>query len=541
MDFVCEFHENAVLPKAVTASFLTLVPKKDHPQGLFDYRPICLIGSLYKILSKLLANRLKQVLGKLISRCQSAFLPQRQILDGVVGLNEILDLAKRRHDNCLLFKVDFERAYDTVNWSFLERMMIKMGFSDGWLKWMRACIFNNTMSILINGSPTDDFTVGRGLRQGDPLSPFLFLIVVEGLAGMMSKAVEIGKFKGYEVSDSLHFQMLQFADDTILMGEGSWENIWTIKSLLRGFELVSGLRINFVKSKLYGIGVDSRLLEAGASFLSCRADVVPFKFLGIPVGANPRRRDTWNPVVEALTKRLNSWNSRHLSFGGRITLINSVLSSLPLYYFSFYRAPCCVIKSLERIQHNFLWGCGIAAKKICWVKWDQICLPKARGGLGVKNLDLFNLALLGKWKWRFLNDSGAVWADLLRFRYGHLPTILMGNQPLTSSSRNSIWWRDVIGYGRGQQHNWFTSNVSCRVGDGNNIEFWKFKWYGNQPLCDLFPELYDKEVHQDTVISERLVLHGTDTSWRWQWKGSLNALEENQLEALTELIDVVPF
>jgi hypothetical protein len=125
----------------------------------------------------------------------------------------------------------------------------------------------------------------------------LFLIVVEGLAGMMSKAVEIGKFKGYEVSDSLHFQMLQFADDTILMGEGSWENIWTIKSLLRGFELVSGLRINFVKSKLYGIGVDSRLLKAGASFLSCRADVVPFKFLGIPVGAHPRRRGAWKPVV----------------------------------------------------------------------------------------------------------------------------------------------------------------------------------------------------------------------------------------------------
>jgi hypothetical protein len=188
-----------------------------------------------------------------------------------------------------------------------------------------------------------------------------------------------------------------------------------------------------------------------------------------------------------------------------------------------------------------LWGGGIAAKKICWVKWDQICLPKARGGLGVKNLDLFNLALLGKWKWRFLNDSGAVWADLLRFRYGHLPTILMGNQPLTSSSRNSIWWRDVIGYGRGQQHNWFTSNVRCRVGDGNNIGFWKFKWYGNQPLCHLFPELYDKEVHKDTVISERLVLQGTDTSWWWQWSGGLNDVEENQLEALIELIDVILF
>jgi hypothetical protein len=120
MNFLAEFHEKATLPKVVTASFFTLIPKKDHPQDLFDYRPICLIGSLYKILSKILANRLKKVLGKLISSCQSAFLPQRQILDGLLVLNEVIDLAKRRKDNCPLFKVDFERAYDTVSWGFLE-------------------------------------------------------------------------------------------------------------------------------------------------------------------------------------------------------------------------------------------------------------------------------------------------------------------------------------------------------------------------------------------------------------------------------------
>jgi hypothetical protein len=205
-----------------------------------------------------------------------------------------------------LFKVDFERAYDTVRWKFLEQMMIKMGFAEGWLKWIRACIFYSSMSILINGSPTDDFKVGRGLRQGDPLSPFLFLIIAEGLTWMMRKSVDIGKFKGYKVNANIQFQILQFADDTILMGEDSWENIWTIKSLLRGFELVSGLKINFVKSKLYGLNVDSRFLEAGSSFLSCRADVVPFKFLGIPVVANLRRRDTWKPVVEAFTKQLNT-------------------------------------------------------------------------------------------------------------------------------------------------------------------------------------------------------------------------------------------
>ncbi|GAU10537.1 hypothetical protein TSUD_419470, partial [Trifolium subterraneum] len=195
MAFFSEFHYNAHLPKALTASFLTLVPKKDHPQDLFDYRSICLIS---------------------------------------------------------------------VSSSFLELMMIKMGFSEGWLKWLRACIFESTMSILINGSPTADFKVERGLRQGDPLSPFLFLIVAEGLTGLMNRAVAIDKFKGYQIGNNIQFPILQFADDTILTGDGTWDNIHTIKTVLRGFELVYGLKINFVKSKLYGINVDTRLLEAGS-------------------------------------------------------------------------------------------------------------------------------------------------------------------------------------------------------------------------------------------------------------------------------------
>jgi hypothetical protein len=145
MDFLTEFHHNAVLPKAITSSFLTLVPKKDHPRVLSDYRPICLVSSLYKILSKVLADRLKKVLGKLIDKVQSAFLSKRQIFDGVLVINELVDLAKQRDDNCLLFKVDFERAYDTVSWKFLEYMMERMGFADTWLRWIRSCVCQSSM------------------------------------------------------------------------------------------------------------------------------------------------------------------------------------------------------------------------------------------------------------------------------------------------------------------------------------------------------------------------------------------------------------
>ncbi|PNY01857.1 cysteine-rich receptor-like protein kinase, partial [Trifolium pratense] len=501
MEFLSEFHGNAFLPKAITASFLTLIPKKDHPQALSDYRPICLVSSLYKILAKVLATRLKKVLGKLISKVQSAFLPNRQILDGVLVVNELLDLAKRRKDKCLFFKVDFERAYDTVNWNFLDYMMVRMGFAEGWRRWIRACVFQSSMSVLVNGSPTEDFSVCKGLRQGDPLSPFLFLIVAEGLSGLMSKAVDNNRFHGYKVSNNILFHTLQFADDTIIVGEGNWDNLWCIKTVLRSFEIVSGLKVNFYKSKLYGINLDESFLRASSAFLNCGVETIPFRFLGIPVGANPRRRATWLPIFDSMKKRLNAWNGRHLSIGGRVTLINSVLSSLPLYFFSFYKAPVCVLKDLVSIQRNFLWGGGMDSNKMCWVSWESICQSKDKGGLGIKNLELFNASLLCKWKWRCLNDREAPWNDFLRWRYGSFAANFLYGEGRAGLKQASIWWRDIWKLGSEEEGSWFGNNISSILGDGNDIGFWKEKWIGATPLRELFPALYNKSLQQDSRIS----------------------------------------
>ncbi|PNX83328.1 ribonuclease H, partial [Trifolium pratense] len=465
----------------------------------------------------------------------------RQILDGVVVLNEVIDLAKRRKDSCLLFKVDFERAYDTISWSYLERMMVKMGFARKWMCWMRACIFNSTMSVLVNGSPTEDFNVGKGLRQGDPLSPFLFLIAAEGLAGMVNKAVDIGKFAGFKVDNSICFKILQFADDTILLGEASWDNVKTIKTILRGFELVSGLKINFVKSKLYGINVDDNFIAAAASFLNCSFDSIPFKFLGIPVGANPRRQESWQPIVESLTKRLSSWSGRNLSIGGRVTLINSVLSSLPLYFFSFYKAPRCIINKLVRIQRNFLWGGGLEDKKLCWIKWEQVCLPKDKGGLGVKDLELFNTALLCKWKWRYLNEKDALWYELLCYRYGSPSSNFLSREAVTTSNKDSLWWRDVVGVGGKDNDCWFPLQVSSILGNGASICFWKEKWFGAAPLRDLFPHLFDKEMFKDRTVSDLIHVGSSVVHWNSDWVDTLSqeeAVERADLEQLLTGLDL---
>ncbi|CAJ2644735.1 unnamed protein product [Trifolium pratense] len=532
IDFLHEFYNSAILPKAITASFLSLIPKKDHPQTLSDYRPICLVSSLYKILSKVLAARLKKVLGKVISTVQSAFLPNRQILDGVLVVNELIDLAKRKKDKCLMFKVDFERAYDTVNWHFLDYMMVRMGFAEGWRRWIRACVCQSSMSVLVNGSPTEEFSVGKGLRQGDPMSPFLFLIVAEGLSGLMNKAVGSGSFHGYKVNNNLMFHTLQFADDTIIVGEGNWDNLWTIKTVLRSFELVSGLKVNFFKSKLYGINLDDSFLRASSSFLHCGVDSIPFRFLGIPVGANPRRKATWLPIIDSMKKRLGVWNSRLLSIGGRVTLINSVLSSLPLYFFSFFKAPVCVLKEMVSIQRNFLWGGGMDRSKICWVSWDNIFQPKDKGGLGIKNLESFNDSLLCKWKWRCLNDLSASWFNLLHFRYGSFADNFLYGEGRESLKHASIWWRDMWKTGGAEEGGWFVNNISSILSDGNNIAFWKEKWLGMEPLSELYPSLFQKSTHKDACISNMGIWNNNMWSWKLNW---MEALDDADIESLNEL------
>jgi hypothetical protein len=177
-----------------------------------------LVGSLYKILAKVLANRLKVVMGTIIADTQTSFVKNRQILDGILIANEVVDEARKAKKELMLFKVDFEKAYDSVDWGYLDAVMQKMAFSVLWRKWIKECVSTATASILVNGSPTDQFPLQRGLRQGDPLSPFLFLLAAEGLNVMMTSAVRNNFFTGITVGNSISVvaSHLQFADDTLL-------------------------------------------------------------------------------------------------------------------------------------------------------------------------------------------------------------------------------------------------------------------------------------------------------------------------------------
>ncbi|GKV34399.1 hypothetical protein SLEP1_g42774 [Rubroshorea leprosula] len=261
-------------------------------------------------------------------------------MDGVLIANEVIDEAKKKKRKTIMFKIDFEKAYDKVSWEFLEYMMQRMGFCDKWRKWIGECLRTSLVSVLVNGSPTRQFSVSKGLRQGDPLSPFLFLIIAEGLNGLVCNATQKGLLEGVEVgSKGLKLSHLQFADDTILFGEATEKNVLAMKGILRAFEIVSGLKVSFNKSQLMGICVQEEWLDRMAWLLCCKKGSMPFKYLGIPIGGNPRRIAFWKPLLETFNKKLHTWKGRFLSLGGRITLINSVLSSLPVFWMSLYLLP----------------------------------------------------------------------------------------------------------------------------------------------------------------------------------------------------------
>jgi hypothetical protein len=305
-----------------------------------------------------LANRLRSIIGNVVSEAQSAFIKGRQILDGILIANEVVDDAKRKGKDLLLFKVDFENAYDSVDWSYLNEVMSKMNFPNLWRPWIMECITTASASVLVNGSPTDEFQFERELRQGDPLSPFLFLLAAEGLNVLMSAMVSNGSFTPYSVGaqNSVVISHLQFADDTLLVGVKSWANVRALRAVLILFERMLGLKVNFHKSMLFGVNVNDSWLHEAASVMQCKHGCLPFTYLGLPIGGNPRRIQFWLPLIEKIRKRLSGWKCKNLSICGRLILLKSVLSSIPVYFLSFFKAPSGIISCLESIFCHFLWG-----------------------------------------------------------------------------------------------------------------------------------------------------------------------------------------
>lgn len=416
--------------------------------------------------------------------------------------------------------------------------MRKMGFGEVWISWIAECLKSATTSVLVNGSPTSEISMTRGLRQGDPLSPLLFLIAAEGLNGLIQKAKQLGMFSGVKVGkDAVEISHLQYADDTLLVGEATTQNIKSMKFIMRIFECFSGLKVNFAKSNLIGINVDDAWLEQMALRLHCKIGKIPFIYLGLPVGANPRRAATWKPVIEAIRRKLTSWKPKLLSLGSRIVLLKSVLSSLPTYYLSLFKAPKKVIKKIISLQRIFLWGGSEESRKIPWVAWDKVCREKTMGGLGVRRIEEFNFALLGKWRWYMLENNVRLWKVVLKSLYG---SIGMGGETGLREgkfSTGSKWWVDLgtVFVGQGNR-NWFGQGVEKIVGNGRETMFWHDIWVNDAPLSTKFCRLYNISTGKQHTIEQMGEWIGNTWTWKLPWRRRLFIWEQTLYDELMDEI-----
>ncbi|GJU16143.1 RNA-directed DNA polymerase, eukaryota [Tanacetum coccineum] len=397
------FFSHGVFPNGCNSSFIALIPKIPDANLVKDFRPISLIGSLYKIIAKILANRLVPVLGDIVNEVQSAFISERQILDGPFILNEVIQWCKSKKKQSLIFKVDFEKAYDSVRWDFLDDVLKKFGFGDKWCNWIQNCLRSSRGSIIINGSATEEFQFYKGLKQGDPLSPFLFILIMESLHLSFQRVVNAGMFKGIMLSSSLNLSHMFYADDAVFVGQWCDGNVDTLVHVLECFFRALGLQINMCKSKIMSVGVEEDKVKRATSKLGCLILKPPLSYLGLKVGGLMSRVQAWDEMVDQVTARLSKWKMKTLSIGG--------------------------------------------SKKSSWVKWTNVLASKDKGGLGVSSLYALNRGLMFKWVWRFFTQNTSLWAKVIKAIHGEDGKVgidlLKSIDYKLGNGEQTIFWEDA--------------------------------------------------------------------------------------------------
>ncbi|KAL4340840.1 hypothetical protein GQ457_08G018090 [Hibiscus cannabinus] len=406
----------------VNKTVIALIPKVEEPVRMKQLRPISLCTVIYKIVSKTLLNRMKPYLHLCISENQSAFLKGRLISDNILIAHELihyLSSTKNGTNKGAALKLDMEKAFDRVEWTFLRSVMLRMGFHPNWVSLIMRCVSTVTFSARVNGKLTGEFTPQRGLRQGDPLSPFLFLFCMQGLSAALSVEQDTGRIKGIRASQQgPRVNHLFYADDSLVFVRNSVQEVSRLKEVLNIFATSSGQRINFDKSTIFfSPNTPTAHRRQISSVLGISEVSDPGIYLGVPLKVGKNKKDTLGFVNETVDKRIEGWTKRLLSFGGREIFLKSVAQALPQYIMSCYLLPRTITDRITSSMRRYWWT-GKANKR-GWplMAWDKICSPKNAGGLGLRDLRCFNLALLGKQLWRFLTRPDSLVARLFRAKY----------------------------------------------------------------------------------------------------------------------------
>lgn len=519
---VKEFFSSGKLLKEVNASIISLIPKVQNPQSVGEFRPIALCNVLYKCISKILANRIKGCLEDVVDPIQNAFIPGRRISDNILLTQELFKNYHRHKGlpRCA-FKVDVKKAYDSVNWDFLIDLLHIFGFPVQLIKWIKECVTTPSYSINVNGETHGFFSGQKGLRQGDPLSPYLFTLVMQALSLIIKRRIEQdGRFNYHPKCEELGISHLYFADDLFLFSAGDPWSVQILKDSLDEFGSVSGLWPNEGKSNVFFCKVsrDNQLLIK--DIMGFQQGDLPVKYLGVPLITTTLFHADYLPLIEKVNLRLMEWQNKWLSFAGRLQLAISVLSSMQVYWASVFILPVSVSKEIEKLIRNFLWGGPDMAKGKAKVAWKDVCLPKSEGGLGIKPLFIWNKTLMAFHLWSVVTNRQSLWVKWIHTYRLKGRSFWQVKVPWDASWswKKILWLRDD-----------FRPFIQSKVGDGKSTWLWYDSWSPAGPLVNYFSSreisamgCSGKEKVQDCFVNG---------NWEWP-RGILEKLPDWNVEGM---------
>ena len=304
----------------------------------------------------------------------------------------------------MAIKLDMSKAYDRVDWAFVENIMRKLGFAERWISLLMECICTIQYSVLIDGVPKGFITSTRGIRQGNPLSLYVFLLCAEGLSALFHQASVSGHLKGIQsCRGGPWVSHLFFADDSLLFGQANISKCKKILEILNLYEGSSSQKINREKTSIYfssNISQVTRqlILEFWGSQGASNFD----KYLGLLAMIGRSKKSIFNGLKERIVQRLQGWKEKFLSKAGREVLIKAVAQAIPTYAMNCFCLPKAWCEEVNGLIARYWWGKKKDERKLHWIKWDKLCTTKAEGWLGFRNLHSFNIALLAKQCWRLV-------------------------------------------------------------------------------------------------------------------------------------------
>ncbi|KAJ4755501.1 RNA-directed DNA polymerase (reverse transcriptase)-related family protein [Rhynchospora pubera] len=466
--------QNEEIPDDWLKGYVTLIPKNAEPLTPAEYRPISVGNIIYRLVMKLVANRLRPFLKKIISKEQTAFLQGRCIADNILLVKEILhsfsQLSFKQH--AFLMKADINKAFDKLDWQFMKFAMQYLNVPTKIINIMLSAYSRSKITININGKGDGFLTPTQGLRQGCPMSPYVFIISMEIFSRMLQGAMRNAMINGVKVAKtSPHLTHVVYADDLILMGEVREAELQIFGKLLDSFALASGLCINPQKSGVW-FSRACTVSEIDRVKVQWQARRVhgEERYLGIMIGQKGDIKNNGRRLLEKIRSKLTGWKSQLLSHAGRLVLIKSVLMSLPVYAMTLEMLPKGIIKEINSLMAKFFWGKLGQDRYMAFVGWQKVCKPIEIGGLGVKDLDKFGEALFMKVVWALMADEDKIWVQICKSKY--YPTV--GFWRAKNTGGCSKMWGQVV-----KKREFFQNQVQWKLGNGRKVNAISQPWFPN--------------------------------------------------------------